>query len=161
MEQRGLFARAIQDFHHARSQAALEQLTARLTRRSSELLSFEEVRNQLHLVPSGIRKVENIPLNSIIGSVGRYSDYTRSYWPISGEDEQRWAKVKMAISDMAGVPPIEVYQIGEVYFVRDGNHRVSVFREMGASHIQAYVTQLATKVSAFTRGRYRRYHYQS
>jgi nucleotide-binding universal stress UspA family protein len=146
MEQRGLFARAIQDFHHARSQAALEQLTARLTRRSVELLSFEEVRKKLDLTPSGMRKVENIPLDAIIGSVGRYADFTRSYWPIDGTDEQRWASVKMAITDMSGVPPIEVYQIGEVYFVRDGNHRVSVFREMGATEIQAYVTKLATKV---------------
>ena len=147
MEQRGLFARAIQDFHHARSQAALEKLTARLTRRSAELLSFEEVREKLSITPSGVQKIENIPLDAIVGSVGRYTDFTRSYWPKLNSEEQRWAKVKMAISDMAGVPPIEVYQIGEVYFVRDGNHRVSVFREMGATHIQAYVTKLATKVS--------------
>jgi nucleotide-binding universal stress UspA family protein len=146
MDQRGLFARAIQDFHHARSQAALEQLTARLTRRSAELLSFEEVRQKLDLTPSGVRKVENIPLDAIVGSVGRYADFTRSYWPVDGTDEQRWASVKMAITDMSGVPPIEVYQIGEVYFVRDGNHRVSVFREMGATEIQAYVTKLATQV---------------
>jgi len=146
MEQRGLFARAIQDFHHARSQAALEQLTARLTRRSAELLSFDEVRKKLDLTPAGIRKGENIPLDAIIGSVGRYTDFTRSYLPIAGTAEQRWAKVKMAVNDMAGVPPIEVYQIGEVYFVRDGNHRVSVFREMGAIEIQAYVTQLNTTI---------------
>jgi nucleotide-binding universal stress UspA family protein len=109
-------------------------------------LSFEEVRSQLHPIPSGIQKVENIPLDAIIGSVGRYSDYTRSYWPVADEDEQRWAKVKMAVNDMVGVPPIEVYQIGDAFFVRDGNHRVSVFREMGATHIQAHVIQLATKV---------------
>jgi nucleotide-binding universal stress UspA family protein len=146
MEQRGLFARALQDFQHARSQAALERLTARLRQRPTELLSFEDVRQKLKLAPSGPRRIENILLDAIIGSVGRYADFTRSYWPLSDRADQRWAKVKMAVSDMAGVPPIEVYQIGEAYFVRDGNHRVSVFREMGATHIQAYVTQLATKV---------------
>lgn len=146
MEQRGLFARALQDFQHARSQAALEKLTARLRRRPSELLSFDEVRAKLKLAPAGPRKVENIPLDAIIGSVGRYADFTRSYWPLSDRADQRWAKVKMAVSDMTGVPPIEVYQIGEAYFVKDGNHRVSVFREMGATHIQAYVAQLASKV---------------
>ncbi len=87
-----------------------------------------------------------IPLDAIIGSVGRYTEFTRSYWPLSQTDDQRWAKVKLAVSDLAGVPPIEVYQIGEAYFVQDGNHRVSVFREMGATHIQAHVTQLATRV---------------
>jgi nucleotide-binding universal stress UspA family protein len=104
------------------------------------------VREKLKLAPAGPRKVKDIPLDAIIGSVGRYDDFTRSYWPLSDRADQRWAKVKMAVSDMAGVPPIEVYQIGEAYFVRDGNHRVSVFREMGATRIQAYVTQLATKV---------------
>jgi nucleotide-binding universal stress UspA family protein len=146
MEERGLFVRALQDFQHARSQAALEKLTARLTRRPVELLSFDEVREKLHLAPAGPRKIENIPLDAIIGSVGRYSDFTRSYWPLSDSDDQRWARVKMAVSDLAGVPPIEVYQIGNAFFVKDGNHRVSVFREMGASHIQAHVIQLATKV---------------
>ncbi len=147
MEQRGLFARALQDFQHARSQAALEKLTARLRGRPTRLLSFDEVREKLKLPPAGPGKVENIPLDAIIGSVGRYADFSRSYWPLSNSADQRWARVKMAVSDMAGVPPIEVYQIGEAYFVRDGNHRVSVFREMGASHIQAHVTQLAAKVS--------------
>lgn len=146
MEKRGLFARAILDFRHARSQASLEKLIARLTRRSAALLSFEEVREKLQIAPSGTQKIENIPLDAIIGSVGRYADFTRSYWPLSNKDEQRWAKVKLAINDLTGVPPIEVYQIGEAYFVRDGNHRVSVFREMGASYIQAIVTKLTTKV---------------
>lgn len=146
MERRSLFARTIQDFRHARGQAALEQLIARLRRRSAELLPFEEVRQKLQLAPTGVRKVDIIPLDAIVGSVGRYTDFTRSYWPIADNDEQRWAKVKMAINDMVGLPPIEVYQIGEAYFVKDGNHRVSVYREMGATHIQAYVTELATKV---------------
>jgi nucleotide-binding universal stress UspA family protein len=146
MEQRGLFARAIQDFRYARSQAALEKLAARLMRRSATLLSFEEVRQKLHLPPTGTLFVENIPLDAIIGSVGRYSDFTRSYWPLADSDEQRWAKVKLAVSDLKGVPPIEVYQVGEAYFVKDGNHRVSVFREMGATQIQAIVTKIPTRV---------------
>ena len=146
MEKRGLFARAIQDFRHARSQAALEKLTARLSRRSVALLSFEEVREKLQIHPSGTQEVEIIPLDAIIGSVGRYADFTRSYRPLADKNEQRWAMVKLAINDPKGVPPIEVYQIGDAYFVKDGNHRVSVFREMGASHIQAVVTKLPTKV---------------
>ena len=63
MEQRVLFARALQDFQHARSQAALEKLTSRLTRRSADLLSFDEVRGKLKLPPAGPRKIENIPLD--------------------------------------------------------------------------------------------------
>jgi nucleotide-binding universal stress UspA family protein len=78
--------------------------------------------------------------------VGRYSDFTRSFFPRRNNDEQRWARVKAQVTDMGGLPPIEVYQIGETYFVRDGNHRVSVARELGAPTIQAYVTEVRTKV---------------
>jgi nucleotide-binding universal stress UspA family protein len=78
--------------------------------------------------------------------VGRYTDFTRSFLPRQDEDEDRWAKVKIAMTDLTGVPAIEVYQIGDAYFVLDGNHRVSVAREMGNKQIQAYVTELQSKV---------------
>jgi nucleotide-binding universal stress UspA family protein len=90
--------------------------------------------------------LRDIPLSAIIGSVGRYSDFTRSFLPLQSKDEQRWAMVHKRSTDLEGLPPIEVYQIGEAYFVRDGNHRVSVARRLGATHIQAYVTVVDSKV---------------
>ena len=66
--------------------------------------------------------------------------------PRQDSDSGRWAGVKVAVTELGGLPPIEVYQIGEVYFVLDGNHRVSVAREVGARHIEAYVRQVTTKV---------------
>jgi len=137
---------AMQDFRRARRQAALEQIMARLTGRSADLLSYEEVRQKLKAQGGGRRELKEIPLDAIVGSVGRYADFTRSFLPRQDSDQERWARVKVKVTDLGGLPPIEVYQIGEAYFVLDGNHRVSVARQVGAPTIQAYVTEVRTKV---------------
>lgn len=92
------------------------------------------------------RGLEEIPLDAIVGSAGRYSDFTREFLPLQDANQERWVRVKKAVSDLSGVPPIEVYRIGETYFVRDGNHRVSVARQIGNTHIEAYVTEIPIKV---------------
>ncbi|MBN1483696.1 MAG: universal stress protein [Chloroflexia bacterium] len=137
---------AIQDFRRARRRAALQEIAARLSGRSVELLSYEEVRRQIRAQSEGDRGLREIPLEAIVGSVGRYADFNRSFLPLRDSDEDRWVRVKVATEDLAGLPPIEVYQIGAAYFVRDGNHRVSVARQMGTGHIQAYVTEVQSKV---------------
>ncbi len=137
---------AIRDFQEARRRAALQEVMARLTRRSIDLLPFEEVRKRLQ-AESGLDKgLQEIPLDSIVGSVGRYSDFTRTFLPRQETDQDRWARVKAAVSGMRGLPPISVYQIGEAYFVQDGHHRVSVARQLGARTIEAYVTEIQTIV---------------
>jgi nucleotide-binding universal stress UspA family protein len=145
METRG-YTSAIQDFKRARRRAALEEITAHLTGKSADLLSYEEVRRKLKAREASPRVLREVPLDTIVGSVGRYSDFSRSFLPRRDSAKGRWASVKAAMTGLAGVPPIEVYQIGEVYFVKDGNHRVSVARELGASYIEAYVTEVRTKV---------------
>lgn len=140
------YAAALKDFHEARRRAAMEAIIARLTGKSDHLLSYEDVRRKLKARGGAVRGLQDIPLDAIVGSVGRYSDFTRSFLPKRDSDRERWARVKAIVTGMQGLPPIEVYQIGDAYFVRDGNHRVSVARELGASHIQAYVTEVRTKV---------------
>jgi len=137
---------AVLDFRRARRQASMEQIMARLTGRSAALLSYEEVRQKLKAKSMGKWGLEEIPLDAIVGSVGRYADFTRSFLPRQDSDEQRWARVKVAQTGLGGLPPIQVYQIGDAYFVLDGNHRVSVARQVGAPTIQAYVTEVRTKV---------------
>jgi nucleotide-binding universal stress UspA family protein len=124
----------------------MEQIMARLTGRSVDLLSYEEVRQKLRARESARWELKDVPLNGIVGSVGRYADFTRSFLPRQDSDEDRWAKVMVAQTGLGGLPPIKVYQIGDAYFVLDGNHRVSVARELGAPSIQAYVTEVRTKV---------------
>src|SRR5262249_2690072 len=75
----------------------------------------------------------------IVGSVGRYRDFDRAFLPRHAHSRGRWTNVDRAHREDVHLPPIEVYQIGEVYFVRDGNHRVSVARERGQQFIDAYV----------------------
>lgn len=139
---------AKEDFRRARGQAALQEIMARFTGQSTQLLSYEDVAKRLKFTGQVERGLKEIPLKAIVGSVGRYSDFTRTFLPKQDSDEQRWAGVKAAVSDMSqtGLPPISVYQIGEAYFVIDGNHRVSVARQLGATTIEAYVTEVKTKV---------------
>jgi nucleotide-binding universal stress UspA family protein len=137
---------ALRDFEQARRQAALQQTLARLRGESTDLLAYDEVRKQLKVTGISERGIQEIPLNAIVGSVGRSGDYTRDFMPIHKSDEQRWARVKAAFLGSTGVPPIEVYQIGDAYFVKDGNHRVSVARQLELPAIEAYVTEVRTRV---------------
>ena len=137
---------AIQDFRRARRRASLEKVMAFVKGTSDELLSYEDVRKQLKVTGMSAGRLREIPLDAIVGSVGRYQDFSRNFLPLNDSDEARWAKIKaMAISPQ-GLPPIDVYQIGEVYFVLDGNHRVSVARSLGSKTIEAVVTEIKTKV---------------
>jgi nucleotide-binding universal stress UspA family protein len=119
---------------------------AGLTGRSVNLLDYEDVRQKLKATGPGERRLEEIPLDAIVGSVGRYHDFTRSFLPRQDSDEKRWAEVREAMTGAGRTPPIEVYQIGRAYFVLDGNHRVSVARQLGRTHIRAYVTAVHAKV---------------
>ena len=139
------FGSAIDDFHRARRQAALEKILAFFTGASLDLLSYEDVRRQFPVQGHVTRGLQEIPLSAIVGSVGRYRDFTRTFLPRHIVDANRWAQVKVA-QVTQGVPPISVYQIGEVYFVRDGNHRVSIAHQMGSKTIEAYVTEVKTPV---------------
>lgn len=140
------YSQAVSDFRHAQRKVALERVLARLAGRSTDLLSYEDVREKLKGRETAKLELKEIPLDSIVGSVGRYKDFTRGFLPRQHSDSNRWARVKIAVTELGGLPPVDVYQIGEAYFVLDGNHRVSVAREIGATHIQAYVRRVTTKV---------------
>ncbi len=137
---------AVREFHAARWGANLELIRAALTGKSADLLSYEDVRTSVHARETSRRQLKEIPLDAIVGSVGRSRDFTRRFLPLVDEDQLRWARVHSLTGSMTGLPPIEVYQIGEVYFVRDGNHRVSVARSQDQPLIEAYVTLVETDV---------------
>jgi len=141
------YVKAVNDFREARRKAAMQGVMARLSRQSTELLSYEEVRRKLRALESSRTRLRDIPIDAIVGSVGRYTDFTRNFLPLYDSDEGRWARVMSETTGLTGLPPIDVYQIGEVYFVLDGNHRVSVARQNDATSIQAYVTEVHTRVN--------------
>ena len=145
---RGTYFSALQDFNTARRKAAIQDVLAWLTGRSSELLSYDEVAEKLKLNVRTESGVHDIPLKAIIGSVGRYTEFTRDFLPRKKVDQQRWVRIKTAVDELGGpgLPPVEVYKVGEVYFVLDGNHRVSVAREEGSEFISARVIEVKTAV---------------
>jgi nucleotide-binding universal stress UspA family protein len=140
------FQMAIQDFQSARQKAGIQEVLARITGKSNQLLSYDEVAEKLKLRIRTERGVQHIPLDAIVGSVGRDTDFTRAFLPRRAVNQQRWANVKAAMEDGAGLPPIEVYKVGEVYFVIDGNHRVSIARQEGAITIEARVIEVKTDI---------------
>jgi nucleotide-binding universal stress UspA family protein len=140
------YSRAVEDFRSARRKAALKDILTKLTGQTDDLLPFEEVRKRLQAVQASKANLVEVPLDHIVGSVGRYQDFTRDFLPRASVDEGRWARVKTAISDGSQIPPVDLYRIGEGYFVLDGNHRISIARQVGATHIQAYVTEFHSPV---------------
>lgn len=134
-------------YQSARRRAIFDELFSLVRGRSPELLSFEQVQSALQAWQQVEgRRPEVIPLDKIVGSVGRYKDFTREFLPRESIDGSRWRAVDAAMHSQLGLPPIEVYQIGDIYFVKDGNHRVSVARVNGLKDIEAYVTRVETPV---------------
>ncbi len=110
------------------------------------LLSFDQVQEVLRSRQEIGRGTQMIPIASIVGSVGRYRDFDRAFLPLEGADRERWKRLDVAMNELRSLPPIEVYKIGEVYFVRDGNHRVSVAKANGLDEIEANVTEIESRV---------------
>ncbi|MGV8050728.1 MAG: hypothetical protein AB2L21_10385 [Anaerolineaceae bacterium] len=142
------YRKALDDFRHARSKAALQRFWAGLQGKSMDLLPFDEISTKLHAVSQTDKGLQNVKLVDIIGSVGRHEDFDRNFLPLRDSDIHRWASVKAAMTSpvAAGVPPVSLYKMGDAYFVLDGNHRVSIAKAMGMEEIEAYVTEIKTKV---------------
>jgi hypothetical protein len=111
-----------------------------------ELLPFDEVRTRLPVKGQHYAGMREIPLDAIIGSVSRFNDFDRVFLPRQTHTRDRWENVDSAHLQDIILPPIEVYQIGDAYFVKDGNHRVSVARLKGQAFIDAYVIRLDVPV---------------
>src|SRR5262245_8030580 len=108
-------------YSSARS-AKIQDNWARMTGTNNSLLRYEDVANRLHLrqqIPLGLRMVE---LCQIVGSVGRYREFTQGFFPREAVIQDRWVALDVLMNSMQGFPPIELYKIGDAYFVIDGNH---------------------------------------
>jgi len=134
------------NFSRARNRTFWTNIWARLRGQSTELLSFNEVRQKLRLSDERNLGLQDIPLDAIVGSVGRYKDFNRKFLPTNKVNKDRWKTVDTLLMGATGLPPIDVYKVGEAYFVIDGNHRVSVARAEGLPTIEAYVTEFKTDV---------------
>lgn len=134
-------------FQSARMRGFWEEMFNLIRGKSTELLSFDDIKARLRLREEYYQGLHDVPLDKIVGSVGRYREFTSGFLPKTHKLQDRWSRVYATALGMTGLPPIEVYKVGDAYFVRDGNHRVSVARKLGAGTIQAHVTELPTSIS--------------
>jgi hypothetical protein len=138
------------DFSRARRRRALARLSARLRRADdvNHILPFDEVARALGRVGERRLGLELIPLDSIIGTVDRSREFDRDFRPTSPRVRERWQRINLAQRKGEAMPPIDVYRIGELHFVKDGHHRVSVAHALGYHDIEAYVTEVITELGA-------------
>ncbi|PNY82230.1 DUF4032 domain-containing protein [Deinococcus koreensis] len=129
------------EVERARFMSDIRDMVAILRRQPNELLPFDWVK---HLAPDGEHQlgIQTIPVDHIIGSVDRYREFDRHYLPKESHLDERWIGVRSAQLQGKELPPIQVYKVGDLYFVKDGNHRVSVARRQGQMYIDAHVIEL-------------------
>jgi hypothetical protein len=138
------------DFSRARRRRALARLSSRLRRAEdvNHILPFEEVARALGRTGERRLGQQLIPLDSIVGTVDRSREFDRNFRPTSPRVRERWQRINTAQRKGEAMPPIDVYRIGELHFVKDGHHRVSVARALGHKDINAYVTEVLTEMGA-------------
>lgn len=133
------------DFERAHWRAFIQDTLSLLRYQPTNLLPFEAVREKLHLGSKFYVGIRDIPLEQIVGSLSRYEDFTRTFMPRKASTRRRWENLEK-LADSRGWPPVEVYRVSDTYFVRDGNHRVSVARQLGVETIEAHVWEYPSRV---------------
>ena len=130
-----------QDFERARQHGFLADLRAIFAGRSRNLIPYHEVRRRVSPEAESYRGVQTVPLSQIVGSMDRFQDFNREFFPRQRFSAGRWQNVDRAYYQDVHLPPVQLYKVGDVYFVKDGNHRVSVARERGQQFIDAEVIE--------------------
>ena len=135
-----------EDFNRAKKKATFGEIFSLLNPEKKDLLSFHDIRELIKPKAEFYRGVQSVPLDKIVGSEGRYTDFNRAYLPRREHLRNRWKSIDEAALRDRILPPIKLFQIGDIYFVRDGNHRVSVARTRGQIDIDAEITELTTEI---------------
>ena len=147
MEYEGVKTLAASDFNRARSWAVLSGIQHLLNADKDRLLSFHDVKDILKPKNQVYMGNQTVPINLIVGSEGRYHDFNRYFLPRADHLRSRWERVDEAHLRDIILPAIQLYEIGGVYFVRDGNHRVSVAKAQGVEFIDAEVISLTSEIT--------------
>lgn len=141
-----LFTQTNEDFEKAKSRGRIQSILSSLVRKNSDLLSLYAVTELIKPKNETYRGMQTIPVKNIIGSEGRYQDFSLAFYPKKELLRARWRSIDLATKKYVILPPISVYKLGEWYFVRDGNHRVSVAKTQGVEFIDAEVVELDSEI---------------
>jgi hypothetical protein len=134
------------DFQRALFKAFLNRAWDSLSGQRTTLLSYDDIKEKLHIGGPIYRGVQTVRVDQIAGSLNRYHEFDRVFLPASDKLAVRWQNVNRAFYEEVSLPPVVLYKVGQVYFVVDGHHRVSVAREQGQLYIEAEVRECATRV---------------
>jgi ParB-like chromosome segregation protein Spo0J len=137
------------DFSRARRARLLADIGRRLRREPDDvalMLPFEEVVEALGRTGQRDLGLQNVPLDAIVGTVDRTADFDRRLRPTSARLRTRWERIAAAQRRGEALPPVSLYKVGDLYFVRDGHHRVSVAKSLGREDIDAYVVEVSTRI---------------
>ena len=135
------------DFQRARFKAFMNRVWASLSGQPTTLLSYDDIKEKLHIGGPIYRGVKTVRVDQIAGSLNRYHEFDRAFLPKEDQLASRWQKVDRAFYQDVNLPPVVLYKVGDVYFVVDGHHRVSVARDKGQVFIDAEVRECATRVN--------------
>ena len=130
------------DFQKARFKAFMNRAWGSLSGQRTTLLSYDEIKEKLHIGGPIYRGIKTVRVDQIAGSLNRYHEFDRVFLPASDTLAERWQRVNRAFYQEISLPPVVLYKVGQVYFVVDGHHRVSVAREQGQIEPQAMLEHL-------------------
>lgn len=135
------------DFQRARFKAFMNTVWASISGKPATLLSYDEVKEKLKIGGPIYRGMQTVRVDQIAGSLNRYQEFDRVFLPMSDALATRWQSINRAFYQDVSLPPVVLYKVGQVYFVVDGHHRVSVAREQGQIFIEAEVRECSTRVN--------------
>jgi len=137
---------AKEDFNKAFFKSQIERIFGKIFKANDSLLSFKEIVSYIKINNQYYKGMQEVEIKDILGSEERYRDFDKKFLPKRQELRNRWESIDEAYYKDIILPPIQLYQIGNIYFVRDGNHRVSVAKLQGKEFIDAEVIELKTDV---------------
>ncbi len=147
MDNQHISEQARADFERVRFRAFMNRVWATISGQPTTLLSYDEIKEKLHIGGPIYRGVQTVRVDQIAGSLNRYHEFDRVFMPASDKLADRWQRVNRAFYEEISLPPVVLYKVGQVYFVVDGHHRVSVAREQGQIYIEAEVRECSTRVN--------------
>lgn len=142
-----LNSRVRADFSRARFRAFLNRISSLVSGQPTTLLSYDEIKEKLHVGGPIYRGMHTVRVDQIVGSLNRYQLFDRAFLPVQDQTAERWQNIDRAFYNDISLPPVVLYKVGQVYFVVDGHHRVSVARQQGQEFIDAEVRECSTKVN--------------